>query len=263
MSKDNQVVYTTHSPFMIDAERLETVRPVYEDAATGSTRGSEDVWPKDRDALFPLQAALGYQLVQSLFISKRQVLVEGITDYWIFKALDHVVRATGRVGLDPSVIITPSGGASRMLPLASMLTGHDVDLVAILDGDETGRREGKKLVQRLLNDDNRTVFVGDHTTDANTTGEVEDLFPEDVYLDAVRAAYGKIDLRFNAEEKQTSNIVDRLTALFERKGHGPFEKWKAARALADRIEAEPQAVDTDALDAASRIFQKINALLGV
>jgi hypothetical protein len=263
MSKDNQVVYTTHSPFMIDAERLETVRPVYEDAATGSTRVSEDVWPKDRDALFPLQAALGYQLVQSLFISKRQVLVEGITDYWIFKALDHVVRATGRVGLDPSVIITPSGGASRMLPLASMLTGHDVDLVAILDGDETGRREGKKLVQRLLNDDNRTVFVGDHTTDANTTGEVEDLFPEDVYLDAVRAAYGKIDLRFNAEEKQTSNIVDRLTALFERKGHGPFEKWKAARALADRIEAEPQAVDTDALDAASRIFQKINALLGV
>lgn len=263
VSKNNQVVYTTHSPFMIDAERLETVRPVYEDAATGSTRVSEDVWPKDRDALFPLQAALGYQLVQSLFISKRQILVEGITDYWIFKALDHALRTTGRVGLDPSVIITPSGGASRMLPLASMLTGHHVDLAAVLDGDETGRREGKKLVQRLLNDGNRTVFVGDYTTDANTSGEVEDLFPDDVYLDAVRAAYGKIDLRFNAEEKQTSNIVDRLTALFERKGHGPFEKWKAARALADRIEAEPQAVDTDALDAASKIFQKINTLLGV
>lgn len=263
VSKDNQIVYTTHSPFMVDAEHLETIRPVYEDAATGSTKISEDVWPKDRDALFPLQAALGYQLVQSLFISKRQVLVEGMTDYWIFKALDHAVRATGRVGLDPSLIITPSGGASRMLPLASMLTGHHIDLAAVLDGDETGRREGKKLVQRLLNDDNRTVFVGDHTPDANPTGEVEDLFPDDFYLDAVRTAYGKIDLRLNAGEKQIPNIVDRLTALFERKGHGTFEKWKVARALADRVEADPQAAGTDVLDAVSLIFQKVNTLLGV
>ena len=110
LSKDNQVLYTTHSPFMIDAEHLETVRPVYEDPATGSTKVSDDVWPKDKDALFPLQAALGYQLVQSMFLSKRQVLIEGITDYWIFKAVDHALQATGRSGLDPSIILTPGGG---------------------------------------------------------------------------------------------------------------------------------------------------------
>jgi predicted ATP-dependent endonuclease of OLD family len=194
--------------------------------------------------------------------TKRQVLVEGMTDYWIFKALDHAVRVTGRASLDPSVIITPSGGASRMLPLASMLTGHHVELAAVLDGDETGRREGKRLVQRLLNNDNRTVFVGDHTADGNTTGEVEDLFGDDFYLDAVKAAYGKIDLRFNADEKQIANIVDRLTAMFERKGHGVFEKSRVARALADTVEADPQAVPTEVLDTASLIFQKVNTLLG-
>jgi hypothetical protein len=144
ISKDNQVIYTSHSPFMIDAEHLETVRPVHEDPVSGSTQISEDVLPKDKDALFPLQAALGYQLVQALFISKRQAAVEGITDYWIFKALDHAARSTGRDGLHSSVIITPSGGASRMIPLASMLVGHQVDLVAVLDGDEPGRREGAR-----------------------------------------------------------------------------------------------------------------------
>jgi hypothetical protein len=262
ISKDSQVIYTSHSPFMIDAEHLETVRPVYEDPVSGSTKISEDVWPKDKDALFPLQAALGYQLVQSLFISKRQAAVEGMTDYWIFKALDHAVRITGRYGLHPSVIITPSGGASRMVPLASMLIGHHVDLVAVLDGDEPGRREGKRLVERLLGDENRTVFAGDYTPDGNTTGETEDLFPDDYYLAAVKQAYGSIDLRFNADEKQIPNIIDRLTAVFERKGHGDLEKWKVARALADRIEADPQGVPPDTLDAASRIFQKVNALLG-
>lgn len=60
LSKDNQVIYSSHSPFMIDAEHLETVRPVYEDPVTGSTKIGEDVWPKDKDAVFPLQAALGY-----------------------------------------------------------------------------------------------------------------------------------------------------------------------------------------------------------
>ncbi len=262
LSKDNQVLYTSHSPFMIDAEHLETVRPVHEDPVSGSTQISEDVWPKDKDALFPLQAALGYQLVQSLFISKRQVAVEGITDYWIFKALDHAARSTGRDGLHPSVIITPSGGASRMTPLASMLVGHQVDLVAVLDGDEPGQREGRKLVERLLGDENRTVFAGDYTPDGNTTGETEDLFPDSYYLAAVKQAYGSMDLRFNADEKQIPNIIDRLAAVFERKGHGDFEKWKVARALADQIEADPKGVPPETLDAASRIFQKVNALLG-
>jgi energy-coupling factor transporter ATP-binding protein EcfA2 len=262
LAEGNQVIYTAHSPFMIDADHLEAIRPVYEDPATGETRISDDVWPKDKDALFPLQAALGYQLAQSLFISRRQALLEGITDYWIFKSLDYAVRATGREGLDPVIILTPSGGASRMMPLASMLLGHEVDVVAVLDGDEPGRREGKKLVDKLLGDASRTIFVGDFSPAGNTAGETEDLFPEDYYLAAVKKAHGKIDLRFNAEEKQIPNIVDRLTALFVRKGHGDLEKWKIDRALADTIDADPQAVPVQTLDAATQVFQKINALIG-
>jgi AAA ATPase domain len=262
LSKDNQVIYTAHSPFMIDADHLESIRPVYEEPVTGATMISDDVWPKDKDALFPLQAALGYQLAQSLFISKRQALLEGITDYWIFKSLDYAARVTGREALHPSIILTPSGGASRMMPLASMLLGHEVDVVAILDGDEPGRREGKKLVDRLLGESTRTIFAGDFTPAGNPTGETEDLFPEDYYLAAVKKAHGKADLRFNAEEKQIPNIVDRLTALFERKGYGDLEKWKIARALADTIDADPQAVPAQTLDAAAQIFQKVNELIG-
>lgn len=262
LAEDNQVIYTAHSPFMIDADHLEAIRPVYEDPGTGETRISDDVWPKDKDALFPLQAALGYQLAQSLFISRRQVLLEGIIDYWIFKSLDYAVRATGREGLDPSIILTPSGGASRMMPLASMLLGHEVDVVAVLDGDEPGRREGKKLVDKLLGDASRTIFVGDFSPDGNPTGETEDLFPEDYYLAAVEKAHGKIDLRFNAGEKQIPNIVDRLDALFARNSLGDLEKWKIAQALADTIDADPEAVPAETLEATAKIFQKINALIG-
>lgn len=262
LSQDNQVIYTTHSPFMIDADHLETIRPVYEDPGTGATKISDDVWPEDKDALFPLQAALGYQLAQALFISKRQALLEGVTDYWIFRSLDYAARATGREALHPSIILTPSGGARHMMPLASMLLGHEVDVVAVLDGDEPGRRAGRKLVDKLLGDSSRTIFAGDFSPAGNPAGATEDLFPEDYYLAAVKKAHGHIDLRFNAEEKQIPSIIDRLTALFERKGHGDLGKWKINRALADTIDADPQAVPAQTLDAAARIFQKINALIG-
>lgn len=262
ISDDNQVIYTTHSPFMIDGDHLEEIRPVWEDRETGSTKISEDVWPKDKDALFPLQAALGYQLAQSLFISRYQVLVEGITDMWIVKALDAALPATGRTGLRDGIIITPGGGAGRVLPLASMLVGHEVRAAALLDGDEPGRKEGSK-VERVLGYDNRVLFVGDFTPDGNATGEIEDLFPDDYFMAAVKEAYPGKDLRFNADEKGIPNIVDRVEALFERKGHGGFEKWKVARILADGIMADRSKVPSETLDAFANVAVELNKLVEV
>lgn len=260
ISGENQVIYSTHSPFMVDGEHLEEIRPVWEDPETGSTKVSEDVWPKDKDALFPLQAALGYQLAQALFISRYQVLVEGITDFWIIKALDTALAATGRTALRDGIIVTPGGGAGRVVPLASMLVGHEVQVAALLDGDESGRKEGRK-VERVLGYDNRVLFVGDFTPDGNSVGEIEDLFPDDFFMAAVKETYPGKDLRFNSDEKATPNIIDRLEAQFARKGHGAFEKWRVARVLADSVMAEPSKVPDEALDAFEQIAIELNKLV--
>lgn len=261
ISDENQVIYSTHSPFMIDGDHLEEIRAVWEDPTTGTTKVSEDVWPKDKDALFPLQAALGYSIAQSLFISRRQVLVEGMTDYWVMKALDAALTSTGRTALDPDVVLTPAGGASKVVPLATMLVGHQVRVAALLDGDDSGRKEGAK-VERALGFENRTIFVADHTHDQNQTGEIEDLFPDDYYVAAIKTAYGTGDYKFNADEKALPNIVDRAIAMFARKNHngGKFEKWKVARALADNIMAHPDKVPTDTLDAAAAIASDLNTI---
>lgn len=258
-ASDSQVIYTTHSPFMVDGDHLENAKAVWEDEDTGTTRVSDDVWPKDRDALFPLQAALGYRIVQSMFISKHQVLVEGITDYWIAKALSEACLATGRQPLSPEVVLTPAGGAARMLPLASMLVGHDIEVAALLDGDDTGRKEGKRLGEHVIGETTRCVFVGDYLD--NPTGEIEDLFPEEFYVAAVKSAYGSLDLRTNSQEKAIPNVVDRMVALFARKGHGHFAKWKVATSLRDLVLADPASVPASTLDAAADIFGRLNEVL--
>ena len=77
---------------MIDGDHLENVKIVFEDKKNfGVTKVSNDVWPKDKDSLFPLQAGLGYSLAQTLFYSKYQLVVEGLTDYIILKSMNGLL----------------------------------------------------------------------------------------------------------------------------------------------------------------------------
>jgi len=257
LSKKNQILYSTHSPFMIDVNHLERARAVYE-GKDGTTKVSEDVWPHDKDSLFPLQAALGYQLAQTLFISKRQVIVEGLTDLWLLKALDQSLAAKGQTRLRQDLVLVPSGGLSKLFPLASMLVGHDIEVAALLDGDEPGRREGKRLVEKLLaGEDRKCLFIGDFTS--SNDAELEDIFPEEEYLSAVEEAY-QTHIDLTPKEREIAGVVNRVQAVFERKKLGPFEKWKTAAILRDRILATPDKVSDATCDIVEKINESLNSL---
>jgi predicted ATP-dependent endonuclease of OLD family len=135
LSKDNQTLYSTHSPFMIDADHLERARAVYE-AEDGTTKVSEDIWPRNVDSLFPLQAALGYQSAQALFVAKRQIHCRGAIGLWLLKALSEILPSRGFTALRQDVILLPAASVTHLLPLTSMLLGHRVEIAALLDGDE-------------------------------------------------------------------------------------------------------------------------------
>ena len=98
LAKDNPLIYTTHSPFLIDGERIHRIRPVTEDD-TGHSRISVYSWPKDRETIFPLQAAAGYAMLRGLFQHKKNVLVAGLTDYLYLHGLNLCCHARGRKGV--------------------------------------------------------------------------------------------------------------------------------------------------------------------
>src|SRR5713101_2143852 len=103
LSHGNQTLYSTHSPFLVDIDHLENTRVVYE-GEDGTTKVAEGVWPQDPDSLFPLQAALGYQVAQGLFLAKRQVIVEDLTDLWLLRAIEQALAARGRTQLHPDLM---------------------------------------------------------------------------------------------------------------------------------------------------------------
>ncbi len=71
LAEKNQIIYTTHSPFMISQDELDLVRIVeLTDRSTG-TKVNNKIISNDPAALFPLQEALGYNLAQSMFTAKK------------------------------------------------------------------------------------------------------------------------------------------------------------------------------------------------
>ena len=83
LAPNHQVIYTTHSPFMVEPA-------VSKEHASSRTRGRTkarksltEVFATDRDSLFPLQAALGYDIAQNLFVGPDNLLVEGTSRFHV------------------------------------------------------------------------------------------------------------------------------------------------------------------------------------
>ncbi|MHA1410748.1 MAG: ATP-dependent nuclease, partial [Candidatus Odinarchaeia archaeon] len=189
LSKRNQLIYTTHSPFMIDMDELNSVRIVTE--TSEGTKIPSEAWSTDKEALFPLQAALGYSMSQSLFIGKNNLVVEGITDFWFLSIISNILRDAGRPHIDDSIVISPAGGAQKASLLSAMLAGQKLKVGVLLDADLEGKKVRDDIVKNRILRDNRVIFVNEIYEDKNIEMEIEDMFPEEFYLKYVNKAYEK------------------------------------------------------------------------
>lgn len=124
LAEKNQTIYTTHSPFMISQDELDLVRIVeLTDRAIG-TKVNNTIISNDPAALFPLQEALGYNLAQSMFTAKKNVLLEGLTDLWYLEGINSLFDKN----LDQNIALLPVGTSAKISYYASMLSNNDVVL---------------------------------------------------------------------------------------------------------------------------------------
>src|SRR5439155_23513377 len=126
----HQVVYTTHSPFMVDANNFDRVRIVRDrsmeedDPLPKDERGTKvfkDILEADPDSLFPLQGALGYDIAQTLFIGPNSLIVEGVSELLVLPSISGVLEAKKREGLNDDWTITPVGGSDKVPTFVALL----------------------------------------------------------------------------------------------------------------------------------------------
>jgi hypothetical protein len=78
----------------------------------------------DPRSVYPLQAALGYELAQSLFGQKRNLVCEGLTDMWLLEGITAVMREAKVSTMRDDIAITPAQSASKVVYYCTMLRGQ-------------------------------------------------------------------------------------------------------------------------------------------
>ena len=266
----HQVIYTTHSPFMVDPRRFERVRivqdhsiedgPAPPNAGQDGTRVTTDVLEASRDSLFPLQAALGYELHQTLFIGPNNLVVEGASDLLYLQALSGVLQAEGRRCLSPEWTITPVGGLDKVPTFVALIGAQSgMNIATLVDYHHNNRQTIEHLYKRKLMKDRHVLTFADFV-DADEA-DIEDMFTPEFFLELVN---GEFDTSLRLEDLPNPNgrILLRLENHFAAhalSSGARFNHYRPARYLMDNLGTLE--IPAQALDRFEQAFVALDGLL--
>lgn len=203
-----QVVYVTHSPFLIDKNHGERIRVLEKGRGDEGTRVVQNVAQNHYE---PLRSAFGAFVAETTFIGNCNLFIEGTSDQVLLAGMSSWLRQRGASQLDNidlnTLTLVPSGGASHIPYLAYLARGRDVDRPAVLvlldsdtAGDEAraalarGGARGKQVVDSRYVLQLGDLASADLSVDTGYgVGGIEDLIPALIALAAAQhyaAEYG-------------------------------------------------------------------------
>lgn len=270
----HQLLYTTHSPFMIDPARFERVRIVQDlgiDAKEqlpkdqDGTKVLTSVFDATDDSLFPLQGALGYEIQQTLFIGPNSLVVEGPADMLYLRAVSAQLEREGRAGLSESWVITPVGGSGKVPTFVALLAPQKgMNIATLLDIQNSDRSLIEDLYKKKLLKKKLVTTYGDFA--AKSEADVEDMFERDFYVNLVNVEFAKqlkkpIDLAvLNIKEPRTLRAIDAYLEVNPLKS-GTFGHYRPARYFSENVATLWPLVSDSTKERFEMAFKHLNALL--
>lgn len=248
LAADNQVIYSTHSPFMIDANHVERIRILRQDIHEGTQILSDldeaAQAETDVDVLAPVRTSIGANFADSLFASSANILVEGYTDKRYLEAISELLqRENEGPSIDHNTNIITVGG-SKADYLAKILEAEGYEYLILLDSDQAGKDRKESLIGRGI-DPERIHMLGESVDrfEDETELTIEDLFSDVFYGEQVAQTHEEIEIDdiYEVLEEDSGNIVENIKGkLQELEGRGSidvesFSKGNVADLIADRI----------------------------
>jgi len=295
----HQLIYSTHSPFMIDSRRFDRVRIVQDrgveageavdeplDAEKSGTRVLADLAAASGDSLSPLEGALGHELARSLFAAENTLAVEGVADLLYIEAMSALLAEKGRPGLSKAWTVTPAGGAGKLPAFAALaslradqkgrdgrkgdLTGdrrgppEPRNLAVLMDLQSADPQATESLFKKKLLAKNRVLTFADFTW--GREADIEDMFDVDFYLRLVNEDYRLQEtsplhpLALGAGGR----IVRRLEAHFAQHAlpmNQAFRRERPARYFAENLAQLQSALSPATFARFETLFEQLNKML--
>ena len=181
-----QVIYTTHSPCMINTMRPRTVR-LMQRVKSGNDIFSQMVDSPYGDGFFSVRSSLGISPADSLLFSPVTVLVEGKTEVLCLPQLFEKLVQNGDLpeaeveSVLSHTVFLESIGVANIPNLIRIARSHGSKVVAFIDGDQSSRWK-----EQLKKCDSSVPLI-----ECVQGGEFEELLPRQVYFEALKAEYSE------------------------------------------------------------------------
>ena len=205
-----QVLYVTHSPFLIDKNRADRIRVLDKGSGEEGVRVVRDV---GRNHFEPLRTALGGFVGETAFIGNCNLMLEGTADQVYLAGMSDLlnrggVASTERLDLN-RITLVPAGAASHVPYMTFLARGRDANkpaVIVLLDGDEEGDRAVRELQRggprnkQLISPDYIAQLKPNRIPDVTSdrTGgplDIEDLVPVEIGIDAAKAYLREMDMQ--------------------------------------------------------------------
>lgn len=179
ISTNNQVIFTTHSPYLISPDRLDRVRLVLKNVDNHTIIENKIHKGADKDTLTPIITAIGLDLTKSLtFSAGMNVLVEGMSDYYYIIAMKKYLASKYPIKEDVNYV--PNIGADQIPNIVALMIGWELNFSVILDNDEKGISVSKRLKKEFALEEDKLIFV--HPENKNS---IEDLFSKSDFMEYI------------------------------------------------------------------------------
>lgn len=238
LSKENQIIYSTHSPFMVEADKLDRVKAVYidEHGKTVSSPNLRASAPKSvqEKSIYAVHASLGLTISDVIMQGCKPVIVEGISDQFYLTTIKDFLQRNELLSLKNELLFIPAGGTKGIKAVAPIVAAKENELPAILiDSDKAGLDLQKSLHTSLYQTQKeKTLMFGDLLSMNNA--EAEDFFDTGLIADCFSRLYRDVEESFSDTYDRTSPIVPQIENFAEEHSISLEDGWKVELAKASK-----------------------------
>lgn len=268
----HQVIYTTHSPFMVDPSKFERVRIVQDlsiekDASELSddqkgTKVINEVLDATPDSLFPLQGALGYEIYQTLFIGPNSLVVEGVSDLLYIQTISSHLQSLGETGLDKAWTITPVGGSDKVPTFVALIGAKKhLNVAVLIDFQKKDQQGIENLYKRKLLEKKKVLTFAEFSP--GEEADIEDMFSPSLYLGLINGEFGT-SISVSDLPKGSDRILSKVEAYLKDNplpSSISFNHFRPARYFVEHFAKMKNDLTVTQLDRFRKAFDALNKLL--
>lgn len=229
LAHQNQIVYTTHSPFLVNPDNLANVKAVFVDDA-GTSSVSSDLRRNSKVAqksIYPVHAAIGLTISETLLLGCQPVLVEGQSDQIYMRLIKNHLSGLGKYKNAKEMVFIPTGGVRGMSAVINIITGRENDLpFALVDSDNPGKEKAANLKKDTYKKQPDKIIEIETLLPKKGEFELEDLIPYEELAKVFSRRYrGKQD-DFDYIVTKDQPIIQQMEKFAAENGYKLEVGWK-------------------------------------